>query len=97
MRNATLSELGNKEVISCCNCARIGYICDVCINLDTAQVISVIVMRNGGLLSAFKKKTVTITWDCIQRIGEDLIIAEYDFPHEPPKTKHSFISGLLGK
>ena len=97
MRNATFTDLSNKEVISCCNCARIGYICDLLINLDTAQVLAVTVARNTGLLSAFRKKTITIPWDCIQRIGDDLIIAEYDFPPEPPKARGSFLGGLLGK
>ncbi len=97
MRTLLFSELCNKEVISCCDCTRLGYISDCTINTDTATIISVTVEKHGGITSLFRKKTSIIPWECITRIGDDLIIAEYAIPPSAPVEKQGFLRGLLGK
>lgn len=95
MRICSLCELTKKEVISCLDCTRLGYIVDLNFQLENAQIISVIVELPSRLLS-FRKNTVTIPWECIKKIGDDLIIADYILPpKQEDNTKPSLLSRLF--
>ena len=84
MRICTFSELSKKEVISCMDCSRLGFIIDAEIQLENAQIIAVFVEEPCGLLSFFKKRVLRIPWECIKKIGDDLIIADFIKPLELP-------------
>lgn len=77
MRICTFDELCQKEVISCLDCSRLGYIVNLNIRLENAQIISVTVESSSGFLGLFGRKRITIPWECIKKIGDDLIIADY--------------------
>lgn len=77
MRICTFEELCQKEVISCLDCSRLGYIVNLNIRLENAQIISVTVESSSGFLGLFGRKRITIPWECIKKIGDDLIIADY--------------------
>lgn len=99
MRICTFDELCQKEVISCLDCSRLGYIVNLNIRLENAQIISVIVESGGGFLGIFKKKRVNIPWECIKKIGDDLIIADYisQKNEENCEKKGGFFSSLFKK
>lgn len=84
MRICTFSELSKKEVISCMDCSRLGFIVDAEIQLENAEIIAVFVEEPGGILSFFKRKCLRIPWECIKKIGDDLIIADFIKPLELP-------------
>ena len=79
--NNRFSELRNKEVIHVCEGARLGYICDLCIELETGRVLSVTVpgpCRYFGLFG--REDDYVIPWACIRRIGEDIILVDGPVP-----------------
>lgn len=88
MRICSLHELSKKEVISCMDCSRLGFITDINIQLENAQVVSIVVELPGSCFS-LKKNTITIPWECIKKIGDDLIIADYIRPPENYKKERS--------
>lgn len=96
MRICSLSDLSKKEVISCMDCSRLGFIIDINIQLENAQIVSVVVELPVCRLT-LKRNTVTIPWECIKKIGDDLIIADYILPPAncETETKPSFFSRLF--
>jgi len=67
------SELSGKEIISIDEGARLGIIddSDLVIDTETGRIRSLLV-RNRG--SFFKRKTLVLSWDGIQKIGHDFVI-----------------------
>ena len=96
MRICSFEELSKKEVISCMDCSRLGFIIDINIQLENAQIISVVVEMPCKPFS-FRRNTIIIPWECIKKIGDDLIIADYILPPslEFDDKKRSFISRLF--
>lgn len=68
------SSLRNKEVVNVCDGAALGCICDLEVNHATGQVVRLVLPGEGigGMLSA--KKRLFIPWDCVERIGDDVIL-----------------------
>ena len=79
MRICSFEELTKKEVISCMDCTRLGFIVDINIKLEDAQICSVIVETVNKCFS-LKSNRIEIPWECIKKIGDDLIIADYILP-----------------
>lgn len=96
MRICSFGELSKKEVISCMDCTRLGFIVDINIQLENAQIVSVVVELPASCFS-FKRNTITIPWECIKKIGDDLIIADYILPPIPQnnESKGSFFSRIF--
>ena len=68
----------HKEVININDGKRLGYVQDVCADLQSGKIVSIIVPgRNNKLLSMFSNNNdITIPWENIHYIGEDLILVE---------------------
>ena len=68
----------HKEVVNISNGKRLGYVQDVCADLQSGKIVSIIVPgRNNKLLSMFSNNNdITIPWENIHCIGEDLILVE---------------------
>lgn len=95
MRICSLDELSKKEVISCIDCARLGYITDVNIQLENAQIISVEVEQQNSSI-CLKRRTFTIPWECVRKIGDDIIIADFIIPNIIENdTKSHFLTRLF--
>ena len=72
-----IADLRCKEVINSCTGMRLGYVSDVCVNTVTGQVASIIVPGCCSLFGFFgREDDIVIPWECIRRIGDDLIIVE---------------------
>ena len=81
------SELRNKEVIHICEGCRLGYMNDLLIDLDCGQVRAIIVPGPCKFLGLFgREDDYVVPWECIAKIGEDIILVKYDRPR-PPKNK----------
>ena len=75
------SELRNKEIIHVCECTRLGYLNDVCIDTDTGRVTAIMVPGPCRFLGLFGRDSdYIIPWGCIRRIGEDIILVEGAIP-----------------
>lgn len=68
----------HKEVINICDGKRLGYVQDVCADLDTGKITSIIVPGgNNRLMSLFSNNNdIVIPWENIKCISDDLILVE---------------------
>ncbi len=70
----------HKEVINIFDGKRLGFVQDVCADLETGTITSIIVPGNTNkFMSIFSSNNdIVIPWDKIKCIGEDLILVEID-------------------
>ena len=68
----------HKEVINITDGKRLGYVQDVCADLETGMITAIIVPgRSNKLLNFFSSSNdIVIKWQDIRCIGEDLILVE---------------------
>lgn len=67
----------HKEVVNINNGKRLGYVQDVCANLETGRITSIIVPGNKKIMSMFAKDDdIVIEWEKIKCIGDDIILVD---------------------
>lgn len=67
----------HKEVINIRDGKRMGYVQDVCADLETGSITSIIVPGSNKILSMFATNNdIVIPWQNIKCIGEDIILVE---------------------
>ena len=68
----------HKEVVNINDGKRLGYVQDVCADLETGIITSIIVPGvNNKFLNIFSQSNdIVIPWQNIKCIGEDLILVE---------------------
>ena len=68
----------HKEVINISDAKRLGYVQDVCADLGTGKITSIIVPGSTNkFMSLFSSNNdIEIPWEKIRCIGEDLILVE---------------------
>ena len=67
----------HKEVINICDGKRLGFVQDVCADLESGTITSIIVPGNNkfmGMFSGGNEKV--IDWQKIKCIGDDVILVE---------------------
>ena len=85
-----IRDLRCKEVINICDGCRLGYVSDVDIRIPEGQVVAIIVDGPYRFFGLFGKGgEYYVPWDCIQRIGDDIILIDKPFPRReaPPERK----------
>lgn len=72
-----MSELRCKEVICLADGRRLGFVCDLEIDVPEGGVRSIIVPGPCRFLGLFgRKDDFVIPWCCIKRIGPDIILVD---------------------
>lgn len=67
----------HKEVVNINNGKRLGFVQDVCADLETGMITSIIVPGNNKILNLFSQgNDIVIPWQNIKCIGDDLILVE---------------------
>ena len=67
----------HKEVVNITDGKRLGYVQDVCADLETGIITSIIVPGNNRIMSMFSSNNdIVIPWQNIKCIGDDLILVE---------------------
>ena len=68
----------HKEVINICDGKRLGFVQDVCADLDTGRITSIIVPGGTNKLMSLLSNSndIVIPWERIKCIGDDLILVE---------------------
>ena len=67
----------HKEVVNIKDGKRLGYVQDVCADLESGRITSIIVPGNNKLFKFFSgSDDVVIPWENIKCIGEDIILVE---------------------
>ena len=67
----------HKEVINVKDGKKLGFVQDVCADLETGRIISIIVPGNTKRFNIFSSgNDIEIPWANIKCIGEDLILVD---------------------
>lgn len=68
-------DMGYKEVINLADGARLGYVNDAEIDIATGQIVAFVIPGKSKFFGIFgREPDVTIEWDCIEKIGEDIVL-----------------------
>ena len=69
----------HKEVINIKDGKRLGFVQDVCADLENGNITSIIVPGNNKVFNIFSgANDIIIPWQQIKCIGEDVILVEID-------------------
>lgn len=72
-----LCELKQKEVINICTCKSLGSPVDVEIDCKNGCLTALVIPGPGRICGLFGRETeCIIPWDCVQQVGEDIILVE---------------------
>ena len=72
-----VTDLHCKEVICISDGRRLGFICDVEVEIPSGNVLAIVVPGPGRLLGVIgPRDDYIISWNCIKRIGEDIILVD---------------------
>ncbi|MBE6542924.1 MAG: YlmC/YmxH family sporulation protein [Ruminococcaceae bacterium] len=82
---STLCDLRRKEIINVCTGTRLGCVSDVEIDLDCGKIIAIIVPEHQCVFSFKAPQEYRIPWDCISKIGDDIIIVNAAYPMDHSK------------
>lgn len=67
----------HKEVINITDGKRMGFVQDVCADLETGKITSIIVPGSNKFISMFSNNNdIVIQWQDIKCIGDDIILVE---------------------
>lgn len=67
----------HKEVVNITDGKRLGYVQDVCADLESGVITSIIVPGNNKLMGFFSSSNdIIIPWEKVKCIGDDLILVE---------------------
>ena len=72
-----INDLRDKEVINICDGRKLGCVDDVEVDIISGRLVSIIVPCDGGLFG-FGRKSLVILWECIEKIGDDIILVKVD-------------------
>ena len=78
----TLNDLRKLEVINICDGKRLGCIYDLELDLCSGCILAILIPRKTELNELFCKKDkryLKIPWNCIERIGDDIILVHLEF------------------
>ena len=81
-----IADLRCKEVIDICTGFRLGFVCDVILNVVTGQILAIIVPGPCKYLGMFgHEDDFVIPWECIRKIAEDVILVEVEGDYKREK------------
>jgi len=68
-------DLRNKEVIDLSDGKRLGFVCDIDVDIESGRIIAIVVPGKKGFGGFFgKTEDYVIPWSSICKIGNDIII-----------------------
>ena len=83
-----MRDLRCKEVINISDGCRLGFVSDVDIRIPEGQVIAIVVNGPCRFFGLFGRgEEFYIPWECIQRIGDDIILIDKPFQRRDPNME----------
>lgn len=76
-----LSEIAGKEIVNLVTGERLGVVgeCDLIIDETTGKILALLIPKEKGFFGLKKEKSVLeVPWRSVKKIGNDMIIIEYD-------------------
>jgi YlmC/YmxH family sporulation protein len=81
-----IADLRCKEVVNICDGFRMGFVCDVIMDVLSGQIHALVVPGPCKFFGLFgHEDDYIIPWDAIRKIGDDIILIEV--PGEHPREK----------
>lgn len=81
-------DLRRKEVININDGCRLGPVADVDLKIPEGQIVAIVVYGPARFFGLFGRgEEFYIPWDCIQRIGDDIILVDKPFQRREPERK----------
>ncbi len=72
-----LYDFRQREVVNLSDGAKVGYIVDAEIDVETGQVLALIIPGQGKMMGLFgKEEEYRIPWEKIRKIGDDIVLVE---------------------
>ena len=72
-----IADLRCKEVINICDGSRLGFVDDVVVEVVDGRILAIVVPGPCRFLGLFgREDDYVIGWDCIIRIGDDIILVD---------------------
>jgi sporulation protein, YlmC/YmxH family len=66
-----------KEVINICDGMRLGFVCDLEIDIRHGKICKIIVPEGNRYIGFFcREREFRIPWECIRKIGDDIILVD---------------------
>lgn len=76
------SELCKKEVVNTCDGCKLGYVCDLEIDVSCGRINALLVPKKHKLFA--KCDYYVIRWEQVERIGSDMILVKVSRPPQKP-------------
>lgn len=76
-----LSELAGKEIVNLVTGERLGVVgeCDIILDEITGDILALTIPKERRFFGLRKdRETLEIPWRCVRKIGNDMIIIEYE-------------------
>ena len=74
---SSINSMKSKEVINISDGARLGFVSDVEIDVETGRLVSIVVPGAYRMFGLFgKEEDIVIEWDDIKKIGDEIIIVD---------------------
>ncbi len=84
------SDFRQKEVINIYDGKRLGFVCDVDVDMETGKLNSIIIPGGAKFLGIFgTADDYVIPFSSIKTVGEDIILVDYILPSNTSSLKHS--------
>ena len=81
-------DLRRKEVININDGSRLGPVGDVDLRVPEGQIAAIVVFGPARFFGLFGRgEEYYIPWDCIQRIGDDIILVDKHFQRRDPNLE----------
>lgn len=75
---ARISDMRRKEVINIYDGRRFGFVCDVEFSTEDGKIDAIIVPSEVKLMGLIGKNNgVSIPWNSIKKIGDDIILVDF--------------------
>jgi YlmC/YmxH family sporulation protein len=82
-----IADLRCKEVINIHTGFRLGFVCDVIINVTSGNVLAILVPGPRRFFGLFgREDDFLIPWECIRRIGDDIILVDIEGDYRREKA-----------
>ena len=90
-----IADLQCKEVVNVCDGARMGYVNDVELDVNTGRLVAIVVPGPWNLSCLFAKgEEYVVPWSQIEKIGDDIILVRFATPPQsrcrPKERKRRF-------
>lgn len=84
-------ELRNKQVICIKDGTILGCVCDVEVDTCQGKILSIVIYGRPKFFGLFGRcDDIIIPWKCIEIIGEETILVNFEAPNNRKNSKHFF-------